>query len=68
MSALRNAHTLLLGLLLSVALPLMASASSGGGTHAATSESPIPEPTALLVFAAGALVVRYGIKRHNSDS
>jgi hypothetical protein len=67
----RRSIRVAVGALLLVAQPLIAFASGGGGTSVSTATdtgaaSPVPEPGAMLLFAAGALVVGAAIRRKRS--
>lgn len=70
MKSIRRATLVTIGTLLLVALPLIAFAGAGGGTQStstsSTAASPVPEPGALLLFAAGAVVVGAALRRTRS--
>ncbi len=68
MKSIRRTLRVAVGALLLAAQPLIAFASGGGGTSVSEATdrvavSPVPEPGALLLFAAGALVVGAAIRR-----
>ncbi len=65
----RKALLTLISQLLLLGLTLAAHAGSGGGTRVVDNPGPgsaVPEPSALLAFATGALLIGYAIRRRRS--